>query len=155
MITNAYRIVLFLAFGILSYRLHAQSADEAAVTAVVNRLFDGMRKSDTAAIRATFAASPILQSVARSREGKTVVLTEPLDSFLIAIGHPHDQVYDERIQITTIRIDGDLATVWAPYSFYLGSQFSHCGVDDFQLVRINGEWKIQYLIDTRRKEGCE
>ena len=29
------------------------------------------------------------------------------------------------------------------------------GVKKDQLVRINGRWKIQYLIDTRRRVGCE
>lgn len=45
--------------------------------------------------------------------------------------------------------------VWAPYQFYYKGKFSHCGADSFQLVRINGKWKIQYLVDTRRSQGCE
>jgi hypothetical protein len=83
------------------------------------------------------------------------VETEPLDSFLVAISKPHTEVYDERITFGAVKIDGELAMVWAPYKFYLGEKFSHCGVDSFQLVKINGEWKIQYLIDTRRRQGCE
>jgi len=62
---------------------------------------------------------------------------------------------DERIVFETIRIDGPLASVWTPYNFYYEGKFSHCGVNSFQLVKINGEWKIQYLIDTRRKQGCK
>jgi hypothetical protein len=50
-----------------------------------------------------------------------------------------------------IRIDASLAIVWAPYEFYYKGKYSHKGVDSFQLVRVNGVWKIQYLIDTRRK----
>ena len=44
---------------------------------------------------------------------------------------------------------------WTPYSFFLNDTFSHCGVNNFQLLKKEGEWKIIYLIDTRRKEGCE
>jgi len=62
---------------------------------------------------------------------------------------------DERIIYDVIKIDGPLAIVWAPYKFYYKGVFSHCGVDSFQLVKINGEWKIQYLIDTRKKAGCQ
>ena len=40
-------------------------------------------------------------------------------------------------------------------AFYYKGQFLHCGVDSWQLVRLNGVWKIQYLIDTRRKEPCQ
>ncbi|HEY4150385.1 MAG TPA: hypothetical protein VGM41_15710, partial [Chitinophagaceae bacterium] len=59
---------------------------------------------------------------------------------------------DERIQFETIRIDGALAIVWAPYQFFYNGKLNHCGADSFQLVRSNGKWKIQYLIDTRRKD---
>lgn len=52
-------------------------------------------------------------------------------------------------------MDGDFAQVWAKYAFYLGRQFSHCGVDAFHLVRnAQDEWKIFHLADTRQKEGC-
>ena len=40
-------------------------------------------------------------------------------------------------------------------NFTLTGKFSHCGVDSFQLVFINGQWKIQCLIDTRRKQPCK
>ncbi|HNA01067.1 MAG TPA: hypothetical protein PLN49_09415, partial [Ferruginibacter sp.] len=62
---------------------------------------------------------------------------------------------DERITFDVVRVDGALAIAWTPYKFYFNGKFSHCGVNSFQLVRFNGEWKIQYLIDTRRKAGCE
>ncbi|MFT2543406.1 hypothetical protein ACMWP9_36050, partial [Escherichia coli] len=61
---------------------------------------------------------------------------------------------DERIVFDVVKIDADLAIVWTPYQFYRNGTFSHCGVNSFQLVRLNGRWKIQYLIDTRRKTGC-
>jgi hypothetical protein len=64
-------------------------------------------------------------------------------------------ILDERIRFDVIRIDGALAIVWALYQFYYKGKFSHCGADSFQLVRINGKWKIQYLVDTRRSRGCQ
>jgi len=54
-----------------------------------------------------------------------------------------------------IKIDGPLAFVWAPYNFFYKGKFSHCGVDCFAMVRMNGSWKIQYIIDTRRKNACK
>lgn len=145
-------ILIILTF--ISTTAFAQN-EEAAVKQAVSKLFEGMKTSDTVLIRSAFTGSPILQTVVKNREGKTIVLTEPLDSFLVAIGKPHQEIYDEQIRFDQVRIDGELAMVWAPYKFYLGSQFNHCGTDSFQLIKINGEWKIQYLIDTRRKQGCE
>jgi hypothetical protein len=62
---------------------------------------------------------------------------------------------DEQIVFETVKVDDDLAMVWTPYRFIFNGKFSHCGVNSFTLVKLNGEWKINYVIDTRRKEKCE
>jgi hypothetical protein len=61
---------------------------------------------------------------------------------------------DERLASMDIKIDGELATVWTPYVFYLQGQKNHCGVNAFTLVKLNGTWQIQGIIDTRRKDNC-
>jgi len=48
----------------------------------------------------------------------------------------------ERIWDPEVRVSGDLASVWAPYDFYIGGAFSHCGEDAFHLVRVAGAWRI-------------
>ena len=154
MIKNSYMKGLFLILTIASTTCFAQSKDD-AVKAPINKLFDGMRRSDTAFIRSAFTGNPVLQTIVKTRAGELKVVTEALDSFLVSIVRPHTQVYDERITFDMIKTDGELAMAWTPYRFYVGETFSHCGVDSFQLVKINGEWKIQYLIDTRRKENCD
>jgi hypothetical protein len=154
MIKISYSASLLAILTFTGLKLQAQT-DETAVKQVINNLFTGMKQSDTAMIRAAFSGAPILQTIARTREGQTLVRTEPIDSFLVSISRPHTETYDERISFGTIQIDGDLAMVWTPYKFYLGEKFSHCGVNSFQLVRLNNQWKIQYLIDTRRRQGCE
>lgn len=145
---------IFLILTLVSTTAFAQG-DEAAVKGVVNKLFEGMKKSDTALIRSSFSDQSILQTVIKSKEGKTSIETGPLNSFLVEVSKPHVEVYDERITFDVVKIDGDLAMVWAPYKFYVGDRFSHCGVDCFQLVKLNGKWKIQYLVDTRHRQGCE
>jgi hypothetical protein len=145
---------LFLILTIISTTAFAQN-DEVAVKQLVNRLFEGMKKSDTAMIRATFSSTAILQTIAKNKDGKTIIVNELLDSFLLGILKPHTGVYDERITFDVIKIDGELAMVWAPYKFYVGDRLSHCGVDSFQFVKVNGKWKIQYLVDTRRRQGCD
>ena len=48
--------------------------------------------------------------------------------------------FDGRSEVT-----GDLATGWMPYDFYIDGEWSHCGVDLFTLVRVDGEWLISSL----------
>ena len=41
-----------------------------------------------------------------------------------------------------VRRTGSLATVWIPYDFHVNGAWSHCGVDTFTLVRVEGAWRI-------------
>jgi hypothetical protein len=59
--------------------------------------------------------------------------------------------FQEKILSYNIQIDGAMAQVWAPYEFYLNEKFSHSGVNAFTLFKEKDEWKIIYLIDTRRR----
>ena len=144
----------FFALSLLVSLSASAQTEEDKVKAPILALFDGMRKSDSAMIRAAFAPTAVLQTVAKNKEGVVSVRTDAVNDFVQSVAKPHTDIYDERITFETIKIDADLATVWTPYKFYVGEKFSHCGVNAFQLVRINGEWKIQYIIDTRRREGC-
>ena len=135
---------------------HAQAqTTEDSVKAAVNKLFTGMKSSDAALVRNSFTDSAVLQTISRNKEGAIYVRNESVASFANVVASMPRDAADERIVFETIRIDGPLASVWTPYNFYYEGKFSHCGVNSFQLVKLNGEWKIQYLIDTRRKQGCK
>lgn len=132
----------------------AQTNEQEAVKKVVNNLFAAMRTSDTTLLKSVFAPEMILQSVVNKRDSSVGLVTEKAAVFIKSIGTPHKEVYDERIVITDVKVDGPLASVWAPYKFYVGSTFSHCGVNVFQLMKAADGWKIIYIIDTRRKDNC-
>jgi len=146
--------IVFL-FSFCSIMANAQSTEEAGIKEAINNLFEGMRKSDATLIQSAFTETPVLQTIKKNKEGKLIVQNEILSDFVTAVTKPHAETYDERIVFETIKIDGPLASVWTPYKFFVGTTFSHCGVDSYQLVKTDGKWKIQYLIDTRRKEGCD
>ena len=116
----------------------AQSAAEDSVRTAVNLLFTGMKAADPDIIRRSFADSAILQTITTNKDGKTVVRSENIEEFARTIAKLGQGVADERIQFDQIRIDGPLAMVWAPYSFYYKGQLNHCGVDSFQLLLVDG-----------------
>lgn len=145
--------VLLTAF-VFSLKLNAQSTED-SVKAVVNTLFAGMKNADASLLKSAFAENAVMQTISRNKEGKMIVDTENIDEFASFVSKLKKDSADERIQFETIKIDGPLAIVWTPYNFYLNGKFSHCGVNSFQLVRFDGVWKIQYIIDTRRRQGCK
>lgn len=148
--------MLFLLFFLICghVTIHAQTATD-SVKQAVNKLFEGMKASNATMILASFNDSAILQSISTNAQGKMGVVTETVASFADQVSKLPTGAADERITYDVIKMDGPLALVWAPYTFYYKGVFSHCGVDCMQLILINGEWKIQYFIDTRHRKGCE
>lgn len=132
----------------------AQSAED-SVKAVINQLFISMRNADSTGVVNCFSEKNILQTIVRDKEGNITARSELLSNFGRSVAGLQKNAADERIEFQTIKIDGPLASVWTPYKFYFNGNFSHCGVNSFQLLREKNGWKIHYLIDTRRKEPCE
>ncbi len=147
-------IYLLLTILYSSINLSAQTTED-SVKAAVNKLFEGMKNSDASMITSSFGDSAVLQTISNSKDGKLIIRNEKVSGFAEVVGKNPKGALDERIVFGSIKIDADLASVWTPYKFYYNGQFSHCGVNSFQLVRMNGTWKIQYLIDTRRKQACD
>lgn len=151
--------LLFAAFLMLSAQTskaqHTASPAIDSVKAAVNNLFTAMKGSDSVALIRCFTPGAVLQTVVKDKQGLVNVRTEAISGFASSIGQLPKDAADERITFDVVKVDGDLAIAWTPYKFYYQGNFLHCGVNSFQLVRLGGEWKIQYIIDTRRKAGCE
>jgi hypothetical protein len=149
-------VTLILIIISLPFVTKSQSnAEKDEVMAVIFELFDGYREGDSAKVSATFAPGAQMQRVA-ARDGKMQVT--PLSSvqgWLDYIGSGLEKEHDEPIWDYSVQIDNGLASVWTKFAFFLDGTFSHCGVDNFLLARIEGEWKIFHVVDTNQKEGCD
>ena len=130
----------------LATRVLAQSAEEQAVLAPIQAMFDGMSKRDAAAIKA--AAIPGATMVLM-RDGKPTQMS--LEAFADRVGKPGPTQIEERIHDPLIRIDNDLAVVWAPFDFLVNGKVDHCGTDLFNMVRVDGKWVIASVADTGTK----
>ncbi|MFN3999598.1 nuclear transport factor 2 family protein [Algoriphagus sp.] len=139
---------------LLSFNGFAQT-EEQEVEAVIKSLFDGMRTKNADQVAAAFSKDALMQTIIAKPEGSEVG-SNPVADFVKRIATtPEGTNLDERILDYQIKIDGTMASAWTPYQFYVNGNFSHCGVNSFQLVKMAEGWKIVYIIDTRRKEPCE
>jgi hypothetical protein len=149
------RLVLPLLTLLLSSNVAAaqvSGSPEAEVATVVSRLFQGMRTADSATVRSTFAIGARFAEV-DARATPTVIKYETPDGWLSGIAKSNKR-WDERLYDVQWRADGNIAQVWAPYTFYLDGKVRHCGVDAIELLRDATGWKITQLSDTQRREGC-
>ena len=134
-----------LAAGIATGVL-AQSAEEQAVLAPIHAMFDGMSKRDAAAIKAPTLPGGFSVLM---RDGKPARMT--FEAFAERVGKPGTTKIEERIHDPLIRVDHDLAVVWAPFDFLVDGKVDHCGTDLFNLVCVDGKWMIASVADTGTK----
>ena len=64
--------------------------------------------------------------------------------------HLTERYWDEELLISDV-----LAVFWAPYDFHVDGEFSHCGVDVLNLIKIEGAWKIGHAMWTIQEPDCE
>lgn len=124
------------------------------VRAAIDAMFLGMKNGDSTMVSSVFHTDNRLISCYTNKKGEAKMHKTTSQEFLNAVGTPHKEVWNERISNVVIQVDGNLAQAWMDFSFYVDETFSHCGVNAFQLSKVDGEWLIVSIMDTRREKGC-
>lgn len=122
------------------------------VLAAVQRLFDAMAAHDQAALMAGVIPDGRISSHA-VREGRVVVRTSGWEEWGQRVAGATDRL-EERMYDPDVRIRGSLATVWTYYTFHINGTFSHCGIDLFDLAKVDGRWRVLNISYTTETEGC-
>ncbi|WP_439107748.1 nuclear transport factor 2 family protein [Congregibacter sp.] len=132
--------VLLTAFLALSPMAIAQSSEQEILDAVTV-LFDAMRSKDAEALRDAFLP-----------EGR--LGTESTEGWISSVSSS-EAYLDEVTFDETVLIDDNVAMAWTPYNLFVNNEFHHCGIDLFSFRKVDGQWKILQIDDTRRTEGCD
>ncbi|MEN1783721.1 MAG: nuclear transport factor 2 family protein [Bacteroidota bacterium] len=136
--------------------VNAQDKDNEAVTQIITSFFKAFHNKDSLGMKPFMADEVVLQTTGRDQEGNTRFHTQPVDQFYESLaGIPDSIVFEEKLLSWNVKVDRTIANAWVGYEFWWNGNFSHCGINSFQLVNFNGEWKIVYLIDTRGRAGCD
>ncbi len=127
------------------------SAQETPIK-TVSTIFDAMRAGDTTGLRAYFHPEATLNSVVTKPDGVTEVGAGDISRWFKGMQGADAGAWDEQLHYGEVRVDGHLATVWAPYVFNYKEKLHHCGVNAFQLVKdgAEGQWRVLHIADTRR-----
>ena len=150
------KLLHYLAFLIVATATAQQSTSEQEVKQTIETFFEAFHKGDTTLLKSVLGDKVVLQTTFTNKEGKSQLVEDEVSKLITTIGtRPADQKWEEKLLDYQIKVDGTMANAWTPYEFWFNGQFSHCGVNSFQLFNDNGTWKIIYLIDTRRRQGCK
>lgn len=125
-----------------------RAQDAAGAGAAVDRIFEGMRTANAEMVRSVFAPDARFAMV---EDG--AVRVQSVAGWLDGIGGSGGR-WDERVYDVEVQVDGAMASVWAPYTFYLDGAISHCGINSIEMLHDGAGWKVTQISDTRRREAC-
>ncbi|WP_282090043.1 nuclear transport factor 2 family protein [Aquimarina algiphila] len=126
------------------------------VKQTILKFFEGFHSGDTLKMKSTMDNNIVMQTIVRNKEGHSKTIKTDVGKFVLAIkNRPAEQKWEERLLSFKIDTDAFIANAWTPYEFYVNDNFSHCGVNVFQLFNDGKDWKIIALADTRHREGCK
>ncbi|WP_343486139.1 nuclear transport factor 2 family protein [Allomuricauda sp. d1] len=148
-------LFVFFILGISAQEANQLETDQAAVKKVIEGFFEAFHKQDSTAMKSFVADNVLLQTTGRNKEGKTMFNTQKIEKLYESIVSIPDSVsFEEKLTSWNIQADRTMANAWVGYEFWYNGEFSHCGINSFQMINFDGDWKIVYLIDTRGRAGC-
>ncbi|MEW5684174.1 MAG: hypothetical protein AB1942_04580 [Pseudomonadota bacterium] len=126
-------------------------AEQAAIVAQVEAFFAAMKAKDPAAAKALMLED-VTFTAQRTRPDGVKLGRVPGKTFAEGLTGP--DVLDERMWNPVVTRRGAIAVVWAPYEFLLNGKRTHCGIDVFDMVKVEGSWKIAHLMWTQEPDAC-
>jgi hypothetical protein len=147
-------VFTILLIVVLMMAAHGQKTDDkTAALAVVNQLFAEMAAANPQGIIDLHTPESQLAAIRKTKEGKMrldVIGREAFSKFFT----DKTAVIKETMYDPKVVVDGDWAMVWGRYVFWVSGKVSHCGIDQFNLVRTDTGWKIANGASTIDPGAC-
>ena len=136
---------------------YADTGDREAILMVMEKAFAAVRSSnpdDWRAIQLAEGTTLSFRPGPDERPGGLEMRISNNEDFIVDL-KPDGHDYLERwTGEPTILIRGPIAVIWGEYEFWTDGEFSHCGVDSADLVKIDGEWKVANFMWTVERDNC-
>jgi hypothetical protein len=131
-----------------------QSGEESAVLVVMDRYLAAISADDVRAIAALQTPEGMTYRARAVDGGGWDVVAHP-SSYWADPSRVDAHKRLERYWSPTVLVRGAIAVVWAPYEFWIDGKTSHCGIDVFDMVKIDGAWRVSNAMWTVEPSACE
>ena len=129
---------------------------EADILGVIETLFQGMEQKDSLMLSRAMVPTASVHRVQLDSAGEQkIIYLSGRTFFQTAMNTGFTQ--QEEMWDPVVTVNGDLATVTAPFSYRLNGVFGHCGVNHFGLMQGTQGWRIhsvQFSITSRDSTEC-
>ena len=146
---------MFTLAALLAFSAPASAAptdERRAVLATVQEFFDALAAKDEKRLMATVVPDGRI-SAQRTRDGKVQLRTQGWAEWSKSVAQTKETL-EEHMHDPKVRVSGSIASVWTYYTFRRNGAFSHCGIDNFDMAKLDGRWRIVNISYTVETEGC-
>ena len=147
------KISILLAASMTMAQPVAVADEHAAVMAAVERVFAAINSNDAEALRQIAIPEGMNISLRYQPDGSSTLRAKS-NAQDAADTSTEKRKFTEKYWNPTVLIHNGVAMFWAPYSFDIDGKRSHCGVDQFDFIKVNGEWKLASSMWTVEPNGC-
>ncbi len=120
----------------------AIAQDQAEVVAVADEAFRRISADDSAGLAALMIPEAMIYVGVQEEDGS-----------YRTVSRTYEETRDRAIEVDleergwdpTVLVSGTIAVVWYPYDIYVDGEWSHCGVDIFNMIRTDDGWRIAVL----------
>ena len=144
-------ITLILLSPISSGQTSNNAPQRALIMSVIYDWADTLTTDDLERRKQVTIDGSMIQRMRQQPDG-SFTLTPSIVSF--ADMKPSNAVMVERFWDEELTIRGPFATFTAAYDFWIDGEFSHCGTDVFDMINVDGQWKIGNMKFTIIRDGC-
>jgi len=150
-------LFLLITSGFCQSSTTVSNNEKVVIQEKVASFFTAMYQNDSSTLQQLFDRKARLLTLLS--QGDVASLIEvPISEFIAEVGEPKTDRWLEVIWSYTIEVEGELASVWCPYTFFLETdgvkQMMHCGVNSFELYRGPIGWQITQITDIRSTGNC-
>ncbi len=130
----------------------AKSPYESEILATVDRFLLAIGNHDDAALEEILITEGVswIQTITPGNERPV----RPYTNASMMEPDPDADPFIERYWSPTVMVRGLLAQVWAPYELRDNGEQVHCGIDAFQMVHLDGAWRVASILSTMEPESC-
>ena len=147
------QLSIFLISTLLSHPSLSETDQKNAIMETVEKFFLAIEEKDRALLESILIPGSLNISSSELPDGNAELSEMNYDMMVSALTRP-GRTAKERAWNETILIQGHIAVFWAPYDFHVNGQFTHCGIDSFQLVKNGNQWLISNASWTRETQNC-
>ena len=127
--------------------------ERAQIMAAVDRVIAAINSNDAEALRQIAIPEGMNISLRYQPDGSATLRTKS-NAQDAAETTTETRKFTEKYWDPTVLVHNGIAVFWAPYSFDIDGKRSHCGMDQFDFIKVDGQWKLASSMWTVEPNGC-